>query len=145
MNKHKKLAFFVAPFLAILGWVAADLYVDNNAQEKRLFVLEQDLYCDVIGQKCILRSGDFKVNVYQEGQDTVVNSTFPLDTATLFMVDDNGQAAPFRLGMTKSPYYWRAQTNIEQQLAAHHSTQKMRLILTIKGGQYVAEFESKTL
>ena len=99
-------------------------------------------FCDVIGKNCILRSGDFKVSLYQEDGLTTLNSTFPLDTATLFLVDDTGGVSPYQMGMKESPYYWFQKTAIEKVHANAGSKQLIRLILTIKGGQYVGEFLS---
>ena len=143
MNRHTKIAILVAPILAIFGYALSDMYMESKAMEKRLFVLEPEAgFCDVIGKNCILRSGDFKVSLYQEDGLTTLNSTFPLDTATLFLVDDTGGVSPYQMGMKESPYYWFQKTAIEKVHANAGSKQLIRLILTIKGGQYVGEFLS---
>lgn len=99
MNKHNKLALLVAPFLILGGYIASDFYIENKAEQQRVFQLVPFGHCDVINQKCILRSGDFEVNVFDENGITKVNSTFPLDTATLFLVDKKNSVTPHQLGM----------------------------------------------
>ena len=143
MNRHTKIAILVAPILAILGYALSDMYMESKAMEKRLFVLEPEAgFCDVMGQNCILTSGEFKVSLYQQQELTTLNSTFPLDTATLFTVSQDGDVKAYPMGMKDSPYYWYQATQIPQLHSEAGSKQILRLILTIKGGQYVGEFTS---
>ena len=117
MNKHTKTAVFVAPILIVLGVALADLWEENNANQARAFELVPFGHCDVSNQKCILKSGDFEVNIMDENGITTVNSTFPIDTAILFLVDKKSQATPFQLGMKDSPYYWKRETPLGSLVA----------------------------
>jgi len=144
MNKHLKMAFMVAPFLAILGFVGADLYEENKAAEEKITQLVPEGHCDIINQSCVLKSGEFKVNISDKNGVTEVNSTFPLDTATLFLVDEQDKMTAYPLGLQKSPYYWQSKTQL-RELASHKGdSYKLRLILKIKGGQYISEFTTQT-
>ena len=146
MNKHTKLALFVAPFLAVVGWIGSDIWLQSQAMKKRFYTMEPEAgYCDLMAKNCILRAGDFKLSLYQEGPLTTLNSTYPLDTATLFLVDQNDQPTVYRMGMKDSPYYWYQQTTMAELNREAGSKQKLRLIVTVKGGQYIAEFYSTTL
>jgi len=145
MNKHTKTAILVAPILAILGFALADLWEEHNAQEVRAFELVPFGHCDVSNQKCILKSGEFEVNVMDEHGITTVNSTYPIDTATLFLVDKDNQATPFQLGMKDSPYYWKRETPLGGLIANKGDNYKLRLILEIKGGKYFTEFYTQTI
>lgn len=145
LNRHTKIAIFVAPILIILGFAASDLWVTNKAMEVRLFEMKpMNGNCDVLAKECILQSGEFKISVYVENGITTLNSTFPLDTATLFFVNESGASTSYRMGMKKSPYYWYQKTDIEETAKAPGSQQKIRLLATIKGGQYISEFVSTT-
>ena len=75
---------------------------------------------------------------------TEVNSTFPLDSATLFLVDKSDKATPYPLGMKKSPYYWRNHTELRNLAGNKGDSYKLRLIAKIKGGQYISEFYTQT-
>jgi len=146
MNKHTKVAIFVAPVLAILGWALSDIYLESQSMKKRLYTLTPEAgFCDVMAKNCVLRSGEFQLSLYDENGKTTLNSTFPLDTATLFLVDKKNNAQAYRMGMTDSPYYWYQSTPLSGNLSRQGSKQKLRIIATIKGGQYVAEFISTTV
>jgi len=144
MNKHTKIAILVAPILTILGFALADLWEESEAQKARAFELVPFGHCDVNNQKCVLKSGEFEVNVMHDNGVTTVNSTYPLDTATLFLVNKQNQATPYPLGMKDSPYYWKRETPLTSLVAKKGASYKLRLILEIKGGKYFAEFYTQT-
>lgn len=144
MNRHLKVAFMVAPFLAVLGYVGADYYNESQAAKTKIIPLEPEGHCDIINKSCVLKSGEFKVNLSDEGGITEVNSTFPLDTATLFLVDKQDKMTTYPLGMKKSPYYWRNKTPLRSFVSNKGDSYKLRLIVKIKGGQYISEFYTQT-
>jgi len=143
MNKHLKVAFMVAPILAIIGFGAADYYEENEAALEKIIILSPEGNCDIANKNCVLVSGDFKINVSDAAGVTEVNSTFPLDSATLFLVDSNDKMTPYPLGM-KDPYYWLSNTPLSELLANQGDSYKLRLIANIKGGQYISEFHTQT-
>lgn len=145
MNRHLKVAFMVAPFLAVLGFVGADYYNENKAAEKKIIELKPEGNCDIINQNCILASGEFKLNISDEEGITEINSTFPLDSATLFLVDDTEKMTAYPLGMKDSPYYWKNHTELRSLTSNKGDSYTLRLIAKIKGGQYIAEFETQTI
>lgn len=144
MNKHKRTAFLVAPILVVLGYIAADYYAESQAAEDKLIQLVPFGDCDVLNHKCILKAGEFEVNIFDKNNLTTINSTFPLDSATLFLVDKNNTATPYALGMVQSPYYWHGKTNLREVIAHSGQSYKLRIILNIKGGRYISEFYTKT-
>jgi hypothetical protein len=144
MNKHLKVAFMVAPILAVLGFVGADYYEESEASKVKITELAPEGHCDIINSSCVLTSGEFKVNISDEAGVTEVNSTFPLDTATLFLVDKNEKMTAYPLGMQKSPYYWKSKTQLRSLVSNKGDSYKLRLITKIKGGQYISEFYTQT-
>lgn len=144
MNKHTKLAFMIAPILAIVGFIAADFYEESEASQDKVVELVPDSHCDITNKSCVLISGEFKINVSDEAGVTEVNSTFPLDSATLFLVDKNDKVTAYPLGMKKNPYYWRSNTPLGKLLVNKGDSYKLRLIAKIKGGQYISEFYTQT-
>ena len=144
MNKHTRTAFMVAPILAVIGYIAADYYEEDQAQQEKIIQLVAFESCDVINHQCILKAGDFEVNVFDKNNLTTVNSTFPLDNATIFLVDKNNNATPYPLGMIQSPYYWHAETNLRELIGHTGQSYKLRLVANIKGGSYISEFYTKT-
>jgi len=142
MTRHSKLAIFIAPFLLIGGYIASDYYLEYKAQETRVFPLSPEGHCDVINQKCVLSSGEFQVNIYDEQGYTHVNSTYPIDKAVFFIVDDEVTAYP--MAMKDSPYYWQQKTPLREIAGEKGQKQKLRVIVSIKGGQYISEFYTST-
>ncbi len=142
MNRHTKVAIFIAPFLLLGGYIASDYYLEYKAQQKRVFQLVPEGHCDIINQKCVLKSGEFKVNVYDEAGDTHVNSTFPIDKAVLFIVGQ--EVSGYEMQMKESPYYWHHQTPLREKISNKGQKQKLRVIVNIKGGQYISEFYTQT-
>ncbi len=144
MNKHTKVAFMVAPFLAVFGYIGADFYNEHQASKSKIVQLIPEGHCDIINQNCVLKSGDFKINISDKAGVTEVNSTFPLDSATLFLVDALDEMTAYPLGMQKSPYYWRSNTELRGLVSNKGESYKLRLIAKIKGGQYISEFYTQT-
>lgn len=144
MNKHTKVAFMVAPILAVVGYIAADYYDENQASQEKIVQLIPDGHCDVINQKCILKSGEFKINVTDTDGVTQVNATFPLDSVTLFLVDKENNILPYPLGMQDNPYYWQSPTQLRNLVSTKSASYKLRIIAKIKGGQYISEFYTQT-
>ncbi|MGL1957646.1 MAG: hypothetical protein OCD00_10060 [Colwellia sp.] len=145
MNRHLKVAFMVAPFLAVLGYIGADYYNENKAAKTKIIQLVPEGDCDIINQSCVLKSGDFKVNISDKNGVTEVNSTFPLDSSTLFLVDKGNVPTSYPLGMQKSAYYWQSKTPLKALISDKGASHKLRIIAKIKGGQYIAEFDTKTV
>lgn len=144
MNKHTKTAILIAPILAVLSFAATDMYQEHQAAEKRIFVMQVQDQCDIQAKKCVLKADEFLLSFSQADGKTIVNSTYPLDTATLFIVDTDNQASVHPLGMTVTPYYWRANTDLERRIATVGASQKLRIIANIKGGSYIGEFTTTT-
>ena len=144
MNKHTKLAIFVAPVLIILGYASSDFYMEYKAGEDKLFSLVVDGSCDILAETCILKAGEFEVNIFDRNGVTTVNSTYPLDSATLFLVETDNSSTAYPLGMSDSAYYWRSPTPLRENIQTVSNSQKIRLIANIKGGKYISEFVTTT-
>lgn len=145
MNRHLKAAFMVAPFLAVFGYIGADFYDESQASKTKIIPLTLEGHCDIINHSCVLKSGEFKVNISDKAGVTQVNATFPLDSATLFLVDKADKATPYPLGMQKTPYYWESPTHLRSVVSNKGESYKLRLIAKIKGGQYISEFYTQTV
>jgi hypothetical protein len=144
MNKHTRTAFMVAPILAVIGYIAADYYAEDQAEKQKVVQVVPFEDCDVINQQCILKAGDFEVNIFDKNNLTTVNSTFPLDSATIFLVDKNNHPTAYPLGMIQSPYYWHTETNLRELIGNSGQGYTLRLVLNIEGGSYISEFYSIT-
>ena len=142
MTKDLKLALIVAPFLAILGFVAIELWLSSTAKQTKLVVLAMKGACDITGQGCLLQSGDLKLNITDNAGMTQLNSTYPLDKVTLFLVDDNQLMTPYPLTMHKNRYYWQTATPLRRLLTHNTNYYPLRLIVELGGSQYISEFKT---
>lgn len=143
MNRHTKLGLLIAPFLLIGSYIATDFYLENKADQQKVFMMTLKEHCDIFKGQCILNSGDFEINVYDKDGVTTLNSTFPLDSATLFIVDNQDQAQAYPLAKTQTAYYWSSATPLSESRFVKKK-QKLRFIANIRGGQYISEFYSQT-
>ena len=143
MNKHKKLAIFVAPILILIGYIASDYYLEYQAQESQLFQLQPQGTCDVLNKQCVLSTGEFKLSVFDVEGVTTVNSTFPLDSIIFFIVDEKNQATTYPLEQVETAYYWNAKTPLRELVMKSANQTKLRVVAKVKGGQYISEFSTK--
>ncbi|MDX2320909.1 MAG: hypothetical protein QNK26_09990 [Moritella sp.] len=141
MNKHTKVAVLIAPLLAVFGYIASDYFIESDADKTKLITLNPEASCEVLAGECVLISGDFKINVFDKAGSTVINSTFPLDNVVLFLVNEDNISTAYPLTQIESHYYWQAQTPL-RELANTSTSYKLRLIASIKGGNYISEFET---
>ena len=146
LSKHTKIAIFVAPILLILGFGAADFWAESQANETRYYAMRPiNNICDIQLKNCIVQSGEFKISIYLEDGRVTANATFPLDTMTLILVDENDVQETYPMGMRpESPYYWYDTTPLQDQVAVAGAEHKIRFVATVKGGQYFGEFVSTT-
>ena len=144
MNKHTKVALFVAPVLIILGYILSDMYLENKAYDDKVVQLLPIGSCDIINKSCVLESDDLQVSIYDESGTTFINSTFQLTKATLFLVDQNNMVKVVKLKMHDNPFYWKNQTELNQLVPNIGDKYKLRLIAEIKGGKYISEFYTQT-
>ena len=143
LNRQVKTAFFVAPILLVGGYILSDLYLKEQAKD-RVYQLQPDGFCDVLNKSCILTSGDMKINVYDEGGITQVNATYQLDRATLFLVNNTGDATAIQLAMADNAYYWKRKTDLRKLIPNEGDSYKLRLIAEFQGSKYISEFYTQT-
>lgn len=141
MNKNLKMAIFIAPILIILGYIASDFYINNDANTKKIFSLSTEGKCEIFIKKCILRSGDFKINLFDKAGKTTINSTFPLNSVELFIVDNQNTMTQYNMTKVQTNYYWNANTPLRVNNETSKQPQTIRLIIKIKGSAYIAELK----
>ena len=118
MTKDLKLAFMVAPFLAILGFVAVELWQSSFAQQAKVVELSIQGDCDITGRGCLLQSGDLQLSITDNAGITRINSTYPLDKVTFFIVSDDQLMTAYPLEMDNNRYYWQTATPLHKLLKA---------------------------
>ncbi len=140
MNKDKKLAIILAPFLLIGGYVVSDQYIEYKANEPRLFELSVNGDCTMFNDDCILQSGDMQVNVTDENGITKTNTSFPVDSVAISLVYNDGKEVIYGLEKTNNFQYWERKTDIRAALMQNSTATKLRVVIKRKGSSYFSEF-----
>ena len=140
MNKHTKMALFVAPILILGGYILSDIYMESQALKDKVITLQPQGFCDVINKSCILEAGELKLNIYSEDSYTVVNANFALDRATFFIVDEQNNSTEYKMAMADNPFYWKRTTPLASLMPKVGDSTTLRIIAEIKGGKYISEF-----
>jgi hypothetical protein len=145
MNRHQKLALFLAPFLLLGGYIASDYYLEYQAGSDKYYQLQVQNHCDVISGNCILESGELLLSLSDEQGLTKLNATFPLDSVVLILVSDDSSQQTYAMEMVENPYYWQVATPLHRMISTPGKAQTIRLVAKIKGGNYLSEFVSATI
>ena len=104
-NKHIVVAMLVAPVLAIMAWFAVDYLVaerPQSAQPGAAYPLVAKSNCRYDSGRCDLENADFEISLLPlQITPTQVSirleSRFPLQQATLGLVEQGTAAAPVRM------------------------------------------------
>ncbi len=140
MNRDKKLAIILAPFLLVGGYVISDLYVESRENATRLYPLQHSGECRMFSADCILESGDMQVNITDRDGVTQGNTSFPVDSVAISLVYNDGQEVIYGLEQAANPQYWSRQTEIRKALTVDKTAAQLRLVVTRKGSTYFSEF-----
>ena len=101
-NKHLIVAMLIAPVLAITAWFAIDYFVAERphaAKEGAAYTLIAKSNCRYDSGQCDLENGEFKLSIRPTSvtADYVrleMTSAFPLQSATVGLVNDGDPATP---------------------------------------------------
>ena len=140
MNRDKKIAFFLTPFLLVGGYVISDIYMENKANETKLFSLSIADECSIFDGDCILESGDMQINITDLNGITKANTSYPVDSVAISLVYDNGKEVIYGLDQAGSPQYWERETDIRNAMTKAKTASKLRIVTKYKGSTYLSEF-----
>ncbi len=144
MNKDKKLAIILAPFLLVGGYVVSDLYIESEANAPKIFELTANGECAMFNADCILQSGDMQVNITDINSITKANTSFPVDTVAISLVYNDGKEVIYGLDKVANPQYWERKTEIRTALTQLKTATKLRVVINRKGSAYFSEFSPVT-
>ncbi len=104
-NKHIVVAMLVAPVLAIMAWFAVDYLVaerPQSAQPGAAYPLVAKSNCRYDSGRCDLENADFEIyllplQITPTQVSIRLESRFPLQQATLGLVEQGTAAAPVRM------------------------------------------------
>ena len=143
MTRDKKIALFVAPFLVVGGFIAADYYARyrtaEEAKEKKLFPLSLHSSCDISHNPCVLIHQPLQLELADNAGVTRLTSTHPLDSVTFSYLEPSGQEHSYQFSPYGDQQQWKKDTDLSN-IAGQSPSLTLRLIVTIKSAYYFAEF-----
>ena len=138
MNKHKKLAIIIAPFLAIGGYIATDFYDSHQKNKKRYHNITVQGDCNIVHGPCLLQGAGLTLEFTINGEQTNIESNYPLETAAIGIKDAEVDK-PYNLTPNTDRKNWTIDTSAYNQSKTPHSA-TVRLIVTSKGHSFFSEF-----
>lgn len=143
MNRHTKLALIVAPFLAIGGYGASDYYLRNKSDSKeQLLKLELAGPCNLTSTICQLDADLISIKINHDGGETILNTSFPLDLATISFTNAQGTESVHHLVPDKFRLTWKAQTNFSELQSASSQPMTVRVGAIYSNLKYLQEFKT---
>jgi hypothetical protein len=142
-NKHLIVAMLIAPVLAITAWFAIDYFVaerPHSAKEGAAYTLIAKSNCRYDSGQCDLENGEFKLSirpasVTAEGVQLEMTSAFPLQSATLGLVNDGVPATPSAMEPTTGEaLLWTALIG-----RSSGDTSTLRIAVTAQSATWFAE------
>lgn len=151
MNRHLKIAFMVAPFLLIGGYIVADYiqtgkereYLESRGPQFDARALRLDNTCDLVTDHCILSTDGLNLDLYTAGGRYRLGSNVALDDAVMSLAQKDRETRVVRL----SPHdhdrrHWstaiRRLTNLDRNAPLN-----VRLVARRNDIQYYAEIPVK--
>ena len=141
MNGQSKMAIFIAPFLVVGGYIAADYYAQEQAKSKNLFELSLEGHCNLAKNPCILKNKQLTLMLSNKNDITIIESNHPLEEVMLSVVDKDNKENRYQMKSDQNRQFWQAETQLSS-LLQQSSKLKMRLISIVNKGYYFSEFYS---
>lgn len=142
MNRQSKMAIFIAPFLVVGGYIAADYYAQNQAKSRNLFELSLEGHCSLTKKPCILRNKSLSLILSHKNNITIIESNHPLEEVILSFVDKDNKETSYQMEADKNRQVWQSETQASSLLKQSPGL-KIRLISIVNKGYYFSEFYSR--
>ena len=142
-NKHVIIAMLVAPVLAIMAWFSVDYFIGERphaAKEGAAYTLIAKSNCRYDSGQCDIENADFKLSIRPASVTSgsillEMTSAFPLQSATLGLVNDGTAALPSPMSATNDEaLHWT--TRIDRPRS---DSSTIRVAVTADGATWYAE------
>lgn len=141
MNRHTKIAIFIAPFLVVGGYIAADYFAQEQTKSKNLFALTLDGRCNLLSSPCIVKNKQLTVTLSNKHNITKIESSRPLEKVLLSFVDKDKKETHYQMKAAANKQHWHSET-LALPLLKQSPELKIRLIGFVNKGYYFSEFYS---
>jgi len=142
MNRHTKIAIFIAPFLLVGGYIAADYYAQEQDKNRNLFKLSLEGHCNLLKYPCILKNKQLTLTLSNKNNVTKIESNHPLEKIVLSFVDKDNNETRFQMTANRNRQLWHSET-LASPILRQSSEFKIRLIGFVNQGYYFSEFYSR--
>jgi hypothetical protein len=140
MNKHLKLAIFMAPLLALIAYGLTGYWTPKKDIKAGSYQLQQGSDCSPLNNSCLLNYADFELKlISKQKQDKLqlaIVSNQTLDALSLAMSTDNVNFKQFKIMKSENHKYWQVYLEDNQEL---NSFQFIRLACQSQKSSYFIE------
>jgi hypothetical protein len=148
MNRHLKIAFIVAPFLAIGGYAVMDQYdyYQKKKLAKALYTLKAEGACVLSSGACVLKNESLTVSLSSAAAETngdvpmYLESSVALAGGKLGFGDEGAEIPQRSLQQLQDDQHWRV--GLPQAAIGEASAVGLRMVLMSGGRVYIAEVEA---
>ena len=143
MNPHLKIAFVVAPLLAIAGWGLAEMYWASTHPEAAARIAPRRA-CDMREKACRLKAGDLQLFIRGEFDATGrlnalrIESTEPLDGIVAGVSPLKGERDRPAVFTSADGRVWRARLP-DAPPPSKEEARRLRVVAVAGGKTYIGE------
>lgn len=142
MNRHTKVAIFIAPFLVVGGYIAADYYAQEKAKSRNLFELSLEGQCNLLRNSCILKNKQLTLTLSNKNNITQIETNHPLEEIAISFVDKDNKEIRYQMTANNNKQSWYSET-LASSLLRQSPELKIRLISLVNKAYYFSEFYSR--
>ncbi len=144
MSKHKQVAILMAPFLALGGYILADIYSgeDDLTKDKKLVVTGE---CWPLKNKCEVLGIGMEMHIqfkappsYQRLLPIELISQTSLDDVAMSLIIDGKEMPPVKMSKNKDKKHWEADLLPFGNVTKNNL--QIRLAVSYKAALHFAEF-----
>lgn len=143
MNKHKRTAILIAPFLAIGGFIIADYFQQPPDKKAASFTVNGN--CD-LKKQCQLNAGDLQIQLSYSGQmhakqqiQINLQTSAPVENILLALSDKDQNYKPLKLAASNDRKQWQGQYLIHPSLDIENLI--LQLVVNYNGVSHFAEIK----
>lgn len=141
MSRHKLIAIFMAPFLAVGGFIGAGYFSGDN--EEPMLVLTAEHGCWLTAARCQLNSAGIELKLKTNQQLTAttsvtieLESSVALDDILISVAEKNQKSQPQRM-KKQDDSHWSVQAQMPETVDPEKLT--VRLVVGWQGKIYFAD------
>ena len=144
MNKHKVIAIMMAPFLALGGYILADIYMGNDFDkaDKRLVVTNEckpvSGQCEILGVGMAMRLSFKNTPQNMDDISVEIHSKTSLDDIAMSLIVGEEESQPVKMQASNDKKHWMA--NIKPSTSVGKNNLKVRLAVSYKAVLHFSEF-----